>query len=176
MNNNQRLIDRTPDAAASGALKSAALVAVFVALSAVGAMIKIPSPVGTVGLDSAPGFFIALGFSGWLGGAVAFIGHLITSGVAGFPFSLPIHIAIAVGMGLCAYVLGLCKKYGRYGWFVGCVVTTLLNSFGLGLIMLPIGGVALYLANIVPLLIGAIINIVIATLAWLSLRKTNLVS
>ncbi|MGI6424678.1 MAG: hypothetical protein ACOX2A_05490 [Tepidanaerobacteraceae bacterium] len=37
-----------------------ALMGMFIALSIVGAFIKIPSPTGTVALDSAPGYTAAL--------------------------------------------------------------------------------------------------------------------
>lgn len=42
--------------------KRIARVAILVALSAVGAFIKLPSPTGTVALDSAPGFVAAAAF------------------------------------------------------------------------------------------------------------------
>ena len=51
-------------------VKRVAYMAVFIALSAVGAMIKIPSPVGTIGLDSAPGYFCGLAF-GYVEGKAA---------------------------------------------------------------------------------------------------------
>ena len=41
----------------SWSAKRIAIIAIFVALSAVGAMIKIPSPIGSIGLDSFPGYF-----------------------------------------------------------------------------------------------------------------------
>ena len=39
-------------------VKRMVLMALFMALSVIGAMIKIPSPTGTVALDSAPGFLV----------------------------------------------------------------------------------------------------------------------
>lgn len=151
-----------------------AVMAIFIALSAVGALIKIPSPVGTVGLDAAPGFFVAIGFGGWVGAVVAAIGHLLTSAVVGFPLTLPVHLVIAAGMAGCAFVFGWLGRKGRTGLVLGFVVAALLNSVVLGLIMIPIGGVPLYLATIVPLLIGAVVNLAIATVAYLTLRNTRL--
>lgn len=66
-------------------VRQIARIGVFIALSAVGAMIKRPSPVGTIGLDAAPGFFCALAFGYVEGAAVIAIGHLLTSAVLGFP-------------------------------------------------------------------------------------------
>ena len=75
------LSQRTPDRATTAPLpaRKLAIIAVFVALSAAGSLVKIPSPLGSVGLDSAPGFFTALAFGGWLGFLVIAIGHLLTS-------------------------------------------------------------------------------------------------
>ena len=47
-----------------------ARIAILVALSGAGAFIKIPSPTGTVALDSAPGYLAAAVFSPLEGGIV----------------------------------------------------------------------------------------------------------
>jgi len=151
-----------------------AVMAIFIALAAVGSLIKIPSPVGTIGLDSAPGFFVAIGFAGWMGAVVAAVGHLITAAVVGFPLSLPVHLVLAVGMAACAFVFGWLGRKGTVGLIAGFVLAALLNSVVLGLIMLPIGGVVAYTATIIPLLIGATMNLAIATVAYLALRNTRL--
>lgn len=169
------LSQRPHDAHTGFAVKHLAIIAIFIALSAVGALVKIPSPLGTIALDAAPGFFVAIGFSSPAGAIVALAGHLLTAATSGFPMSVPVHIAIAVGMGICALVFGVLSRIGRWGWIGGFIVTAVLNSFALGLIMIPLGGAALYLANIVPLLVGAVINLAIATIAWFALRSTRLV-
>lgn len=151
-----------------------AVLAIFIALSAVGALIKIPSPVGTVALDAAPGFFVAIGFGGWMGAVVAAVGHLLTSAVVGFPLTLPMHLGIAAGMALCAFVYGWLGRKGTVGLVLGFVLAAIINSFVLGLLMLPIGGWPLYTATIIPLLIGAVVNLATSTIAYLLLRKTNL--
>jgi riboflavin transporter len=75
--------------------KRVARMAIFIALAAVGALIKFSSPTGTVALDAAPGFFSAVAF-GWLeGGIVAVFGHILTAATTGFPLGLPIHLVIA---------------------------------------------------------------------------------
>ncbi|MCG8616904.1 MAG: ECF transporter S component, partial [Desulfobacterales bacterium] len=76
------LSDNTPDRS-SVSVKEVAFTAIFIALSAVGAMIKIPSPVGTIGLDSGPGYFCGLAFGYRTGSLVIFIGHLLTAGIVG---------------------------------------------------------------------------------------------
>ena len=53
--------------------------ALLIAISAVAAYIPIPSPTGTVALDSSPGYFAALVFGGYKGAVVLAIGHLFSS-------------------------------------------------------------------------------------------------
>ncbi len=172
-----KLEDRLPDQANRGlSARKLAIMAIFIALSAVGALIKIPSPVGTVALDAAPGFFVAIGFGGWLGAVVAAIGHLLTAGITGFPLTLPVHLASAVGMAACAWVYGWFGRKGPVGLVIGFVLAVIINAPVLGLIMVPIGGWALYVAALPSLAIGAVVNLAIATLAYQALRKTRLLS
>jgi uncharacterized membrane protein len=168
--------ERTPDQATKAPLsaRKVAIMAVFIALSAAGSLVKIPSPLGSVGLDSAPGFFTAVAFGGWMGFVVIAVGHLLGSAIVGFPLTLPVHLAIAAGMGLCALAF---RWVGRRGtaWLVVSVITTsLLNSFGLGLIVVPIGGWGMYLASVPSLLLGAAINLVLAAVAYRALRDSKL--
>jgi len=91
-----------------------ARVAILVALSGVGAFIKIPSPTGTVALDSAPGYLAAVAFSPLEGGVVGALGHLISAATAGFPLGLPIHLIIAAEMFVFAWLFGLLAR--PLGW------------------------------------------------------------
>jgi uncharacterized membrane protein len=168
--------DQTPDQAKKSPLsaRSLAIMAIFIALSAVGSLIKIPSPVGSVGLDSAPGLFAAIGFGPLVGFIVISIGHLLTAGIVGFPLTLPVHLAIAAGMGLCALVFRWLGRKGPIWLAVSVVAVSLLNSFGLGLIVLPIGGWGMYIAVIPSLLIAAAINSVIAAVAYYAVRNSKL--
>jgi hypothetical protein len=78
--------------------KRLVLLSLMAALSAVGAYVIIPSPVGTVALDSAPGYLASLLFGGISGGVVLLLGHLISAVKSGFPLGI-IHLLIAVLMG-----------------------------------------------------------------------------
>lgn len=172
-----KLEERAHDQSAGGlSARKLAIMAIFIALSAVGALIRIPSPVGTVALDAAPGFFVALGFGGWMGAVVALVGHLLTAAITGFPLTLPVHLVIGVGMGACAWVFGWLGRKGTAGLVAGFVLALLINSPVLALIMLPMGGWALYIATVPSLAVGAAVNLAIATIAYLPLRKTRLLS
>lgn len=172
------LSDQSPDNGTPSPVsaRTLAVMAIFIALSAVGSLIKIPSPLGTVALDSAPGFFSAVAFGPWVGFIVIAIGHILTSAIVGFPFTLPVHLLIALGMGLCALVFRWLGRRTLAGLVIAVVVTTLLNSFGLALVVLPIGGWAMYVASLPSLLVGAAANLVIAAVAYYAVRDSKLLN
>ena len=149
-----------------------ARVAILVALSGVGAFIKIPSPTGTVALDSAPGCLAAAAFSPLEGGVVGALGHLISAATAGFPLGLPIHLVVAAEMFVFAWVLGLLAR--PLGALVAGVVAVLLNGLLAPAILLPIGGIGMYAAQVVPLLVGSAINIAVAVIAGIALAAAGL--
>jgi len=171
------LSDRAPDLSVAPRVSASqlALMGVFIALSAVGSLVKIPSPVGSIGLDSAPGFFAAIGFGGWVGFVVIAIGHLLTSAIVGFPLTLPIHLVVAVGMGGCALVFRWVGRRNHPAWLaLAIVLVGVLNSFVLGLVVLPLGGWGLYLAAVPSLLVGAVLNLMIAGVAYRTVRRSPL--
>ena len=92
----------------SPAIRTARL-AIFSALSVVGSLIKIPSPVGSLAFDSFPGFFVALLFGPAEGALVSGLGHIATAATSGFPLGI-LHIPIAIGMALAAAAIGLLNK------------------------------------------------------------------
>lgn len=153
--------------------KRLALMAIFSALSAVGALIKIPSPVGTIGLDSAPGFFSALAFGYWEGIAVISIGHLLTAAVVGFPLSIPVHILIAVEMAVWAAVFRWVHR--KFGIITAVILAVLLNGVAASFTMLPISGMGAVLGMMPFLVIGSLINITVAAVAFKAIKGSKLI-
>lgn len=145
------------------------LMAMFIALSVVGAMLKIPSPTGTVALDSAPGF-LGAALLGWREGfIIALLGHLVSGYSAGFPLSLPIHLIIALQMGIAAalyYIL--IKKTNPY---ITIGVVTLYNGLVMPLSLAPLLGIGIFYAMAVPLCVAALINAVIAYVCYRGLKS-----
>jgi hypothetical protein len=82
------------------------LAALMVGLSALGAFIKIPGPLGSIAMDSCPGYLYASLCGPAAGAAVAFVGHLASALTAGFPLGVPFHLLVAGEMALCASVYG----------------------------------------------------------------------
>lgn len=152
--------------------KRAARIAILIALSGVGALVKIPSPTGTVALDSAPGFFVAIAFGPLEGMLVAGIGHIFTALTTGFPLSLPVHIFVAVQMAVYAYIFWLiCKKINLV---TGIIITTILNGLLSSAFMIPIGGPGMFASLLPSLTIGALINLLVATAAYKIVSQGNL--
>lgn len=154
-------------------VKRISIIAIFIALSAVGSLIKIPSPVGTIGLDSAPGYFVALAFGGLEGALVIAIGHLLTAAVVGFPLTIPIHIFIAFQMALWA--LAFRWIYKKFGMIAAIVAATLLNGVVSSFTSMITGGMGAVIGTMPFLVIGSIINIIIAAVSFRVIKGSKLI-
>lgn len=153
--------------------KRVARMAIFIAMSAVGSMVKIPSPTGTIALDAAFAFFAAIAF-GWREGAiVAALGHMLTALTTGFPLSFPMHLFIAFQMSVYVSVFEIVSK--KIHLWVGVAVGIILNGPFSSLLIIPIGGIGLTVALIIPLTIGSIVNIFIAVAAYLIINKSKMI-
>ena len=149
----------------------------LIALSAIGAMIKIQ---GTIALDSMPGFFAALYISPLAGGLVAALGHLLTSVTSGFPLTIPMHLMLTIVMGLIAFVFGVLGK--KTNGFIACTVATILNgpistmiaAFSAKAFGLPFNGAAMFNALVVPLTIASAVNIVLAYIIFKIMRNKRI--
>ena len=141
------------------------LMGLFVALSAVGALIKVPSPTGTVALDSAPGFIAALVLGPGPGAVVAALGHLLTSLFSGFPMTLPLHLMVALEMAAFAALYGY---MGRRNLAAGVVTVSVLNGIiaPATFIPLPNYGIPFFTAMVVPLLVASAANVMASALVY----------
>jgi riboflavin transporter len=149
-----------------------ARMSIFISLSAVGALTKIPSPTGTVALDACPGYFIAAAYGYREGAFVAAIGHLLSALTIGFPLGIPVHLYIATQMALWAMAFRfLTVKIHPVAGIVGGVI---LNGFGSSYLMVPIGGVGLATALVLPLVIGSFANVMLAGIAYTVVKRSNL--
>jgi len=144
-------------------VKTLTMTAILIALSAVGAFIKIPSPTGTVALDSLPGYFAALYLSPGIGAVVAALGHLLSAATAGFPLTLPLHLLVALEMAIFAAIFGI---LGKKNIPFAVIVATILNGViaPLSFAVLPKFGMAFFYSMVVPLLFASFINIFLAGL------------
>ncbi len=148
-----------------------ARIAIFTALCAVGALIQIPSPVGSLAFDSAAGFFAALFFGAFEGAAVAGIGHMATAVVTGFPLGY-LHLPIALGMVLAGAAVGFINKtHKTWGFVPALAVGVTINTlFTFVVVPDPNYGLALALAFIPFVFSAAVLNVVVAGLSYVGIR------
>ncbi|HBV88759.1 ECF transporter S component [Desulfosporosinus sp.] len=154
-------------------VKRLSIMAIFIALSAVGALIKIPSPVGTIGMDSAPGFFSALAFGGLTGAVVIAFGHLLTAAVIGFPMTIPIHLYIALQMALWAIAYRWVNE--KLGLIPAVIVGIILNGVASSYAMLPMMGMGGVLGLMPFLVVGAALNVIISAIAYKAIKGSRLI-
>jgi riboflavin transporter len=142
--------------------------ATFVAASALGGLIKIPSPVGSIAFDSAPGYFVAAYIHPVLGGIVGCLGHIASAATAGFPLG-HVHIWVAAEMFLWCLIFGYVARLRDTQWALvpAIVVAVILNGvvgpWVLGLVRVL--DMAMVKVVIVILIVASLANVLIAALA-----------
>ncbi|WP_160175237.1 ECF transporter S component [Thermoanaerobacterium aotearoense] len=147
-------------------VKTLTLVAMLIAMSAVGAMIKIYN---TVAFDSLPGYFASLYFGGYIGAIVISLGHIFTALTSGFPLGIPNHIIIAVSMAAYAYFYSL--AYKKFNSYVAIVVGTILNGPVATLIFVPQYGWGFFFQMVLPLTIASFANVLLASIIYKTVLK-----
>lgn len=151
--------------------KRIARISILIAISAVGSLIKIPSPTGTVALDSCTGYFSAVAF-GWIEGSlVAGLGHMLSAFTTGFPLGLPVHLYIGFQMSIWVSVFWFIAN--KINLIVAIIVAILLNGVVSSYLIIPFGGVGMATALLLPLIVGSAVNIIIAALAYKIVKKSN---
>ncbi|AZU61809.1 ECF transporter S component [Neobacillus mesonae] len=142
--------------------KFISMCALFTALSVVGAAIKVPAVVASVALDAFPALLAAALLGGGAGALVGALGHLISALLGGFPLG-PMHFLIAGEMAVLVWLFGVVyekkHKLSAGGLFV------LGNSFAAPFPFIFLVSKAFYIAMVPSLLIGSILNTVVALAA-----------
>ena len=133
--------------------------AMLVALTVIGAAIKVPAIIGSVALDAFPALLAAAILGGPAGAIVGAVGHLLSALIGGMPMG-PLHFIVAVEMALLAFLFSILYRKGKE-WQAG-VLFVLGNAFAAPLPFILLISKAFYLALVPSLFIGSIINTVIA--------------
>ncbi len=144
--------------------------ALFIALSVVGAQIKV---MGSVAFDALPAFLAAFLMGPLAGAVVGAIGHIVSALFAGFPLTLPLHIAIALEMAaICAFV-GWLSTDKNMNLILAGIIAFVLNAVLAPVILVfwPGFGMAVALAYFGPLAIAAGFNVVFAVILAYALIK-----
>lgn len=160
--------------------------ALLIALSFIGAQLKV---FGTIAFDSLPAFLGTLLMGPVAGAIIAIIGHLLTALTSGFPMTLPVHLAIGLGMGLIMvatwYSYAFVKKATNE--IVGLIVSVIIAAVCNGPILLLLCSPLLVpmltwpgvMAMMLPLALVGGINAMIAALIFKALPlsvKTQIAS
>ncbi|ADL12300.1 ECF transporter S component [Acetohalobium arabaticum] len=141
--------------------------ALFTALSGIGAWLTFPSPIGTVALDSAPGYFLGLMAGGWQGAIVLCLGHLLSAVKMGFPLG-PIHLLVGILMGGCG--LAVSYLYQRVNVVITIIVGSLLNGVVVNACLIPLLGIGFFAGMTPILLLASVVNIILAVLLYRLLK------
>jgi uncharacterized membrane protein len=166
--------------------RTAITIVVFVALSCVGALVKIPSPVGSIALDSSPGYFAAAYFNPLVGGLIGFLGHLASAATAGFPLGLW-HLFVACHMFCWCVVFGAIVRYAKRTnsqavsiaiVSIGAIVTIFLNGIVSPYLLVAIPGSPVpkaALMGLIPFLLAAsTVDVVIASAAFYIISRSKI--
>lgn len=149
--------------------KLVAQIALLSALSGVGAFVPIPSPVGSIALDSAPGYFAALAYGPLSGALICAIGHVISAARAGYPLGV-IHVLVMLLMAAVGALTALVSK--RKGPALGLAVGVTINTMGAPLAV-PIFGWGI-LPILLPLLfLASLVNAMLAGAAFKAIKRSR---
>jgi uncharacterized membrane protein len=154
-----------------GDRKRFAMTIVLISLSVIGSLLKMPTSLGSIALDSAPALVAAAILGPSIGAIVAAFGHLASAFFAGFPLGA-FHMLVAVEMAVLVYGFAWLyrkkwKKLALFFFFIG-------NAF---LAPLPFAlwmGKAFVLAVIPSLAIATVANIIVSSLVIPAIWKWNI--
>lgn len=135
--------------------KKLALAALFISLSAVGGMIKIPLGIASIALDSMPALLSVLFFSAPLAAVIAIFGHLISAFLGGMPLG-PFHLLIAAEMGLIVWLFAKLHAAGmkRLKWVVFVGFNGVIAAVPFYFLLSP----SFFYATVPALLVAAAVN------------------
>lgn len=151
-------------------LRKMILLGMFIALSVVGAMIKVPiGSLGTLAFDSMPAFVLSGLIGPLYGGLAGGFGHMVSAYLAGFPLGLPIHLLIAFMMILSVASFG--AVYRHVNKLTAVIVGLVMNGVISLLPFIPILGMGFVLASMLPLLLVSLANILLAVAVITVLSK-----
>lgn len=141
--------------------KRISYLALFIALSVIGGLITLPSPVGSIALDSFPALIAAVWIDKNSGAIVGTVGHLMSALLSGFVLG-PFHIMIAIGMGIIVWVFG--HLYQSFKPIIPNTFFIITNGFILPLPFIFIMGFPFFLGILPSLVIATVLNLIISAL------------
>ncbi|MCI2254924.1 ECF transporter S component [Domibacillus sp. PGB-M46] len=129
--------------------------ALFIALSVAGGMIKVPVPVSSVALDSFPALIGAVLLGPAAGALIGAFGHIVSALFGGFPMG-PLHGIVAVEMAAVMWVFGRIYRSGRK--WIALPVFVFLNGIVLPALFIPFMGMVFYVSSVPAIGVAALAN------------------
>lgn len=148
-------------------LKKIVLLGLLIAISAIGANIKI---LNSIAFDSMPAYLTAILIGPISAAIVAVFGHLLTALTSGFPLSLPVHIIVSFTMAITMLATSFVFKLFRKSSYlmaasISILVGTLCNGPISCLVLLPLLGKVVFV--LMPILSGvSALNVIIAHIVY----------
>ncbi|MBT2583023.1 ECF transporter S component [Planococcus sp. ISL-109] len=138
-----------------------ALAALFISLSAIGGMVKIPLGIASIALDAMPALVAALFLAAPLAGFIAAAGHLLSAMFGGMPLG-PFHLLIAAEMFAIVWLFAKLHQGGKVWlkWGVFIIGNGILAALPFYFLLSP----AFFYASVPGLLLAASINAAVAAL------------
>ncbi len=127
---------------------------------------------GSIGIDAVPAYFGAAFIGPMVGGLVGGFAHIISAMLTGFPYTLPVHIAVMLMMFVTCYIYGVVReKTNRYiasvvGVILNGPITLFVSAYMSQFLGLEFAGMAMFTFLFGPLLIASIVNVVIAEVLY----------
>lgn len=155
-------------------LEKQILSGLFIACSVIGASLKIQ---GSIALDAFPAFLGAMILGPGFGFVIALVGHLFSAFFSGFPLTLVLHLCIGVLLGVVVYGYGMFRHHSNRFWpMVFAVICNGPVSLGITafiakVLAFPLHGRAMVALLVLPLTMGAFINVMLAEGVAMALKK-----
>lgn len=145
--------------------KQLTTVALLLALTVIGANISF---LGSIALDSFPAFLGTLLLGPVAGAFLGGMGHLLSALLSGFPMTLPIHLFIAVMMGVTMYLFGLSRQKTGNRYVSGLVAYIVNVVIELG-VLIPILTWPVVVGLFIPLSLATLVNIILTEIVYVYL-------
>lgn len=160
--------------------KQLVLCALFIALSFIGAQLKV---FGTIAFDSLPAFLGTLALGPAAGALIGFLGHLLTALTSGFPYGIVIHLIIAVFMAITMVVFFIMNAFmeRRGAHWIFCVTVSSLLAAAINgplqlVFLVPLLGSEVCAALAAPLFTVALVNCALGSLVYEALLRAKVIS
>lgn len=148
-------------------LRRMTVTALFVAMCAVGGLIKIPSAVGSLALDTVPALVSAAFLPPVFSGVASVLGHAASAMYAGFPLG-PFHVIIALEMFVIILIFAHMHRAGSnvMKWIFFVLANGLLAPLPFYFLVSP----AFFLGILPSIVVATVLNAVVAAVVLPALK------